>query len=161
MSNGILAAFPGLRVDGYRVTSSATPGYNCIAWAAGRSDRWWWPNSADAFWPAEAPNVQTVGAFEAAFRLLRYQPCGSEAYEWRYEKVAIFALPDGTPTHAARQLPNGRWTSKLGRLEDIEHAIAEAVAGQTYGAAVLYMRRRRSVWGLVMVLAQWIATRLK
>lgn len=44
-------------------------------------------------------------------------------------------------THAARQLPTGKWTSKLGRSEDIEHTTPEAVSGTTYGAMVCFMGR--------------------
>ena len=45
------------------------------------------------------------------------------------------------PTHAARQLPNGWWTSKLGPSFDIEHATPEAVAGGVYGDPVLFLSR--------------------
>ena len=44
------------------------------------------------------------------------------------------------PKHAARQLPSGRWTSKLGFLEDIEHALHD-LEGTEYGAVVLVMKR--------------------
>ena len=44
-------------------------------------------------------------------------------------------------THAARQLPNGKWTSKFCRLEDIEHDRPEDVAGGAYGEVVGYLRR--------------------
>jgi len=42
--------------------------------------------------------------------------------------------------HAARQLPEGRWTSKLGELEDIEHALHD-LTGTVYGSVVLVMKR--------------------
>ena len=44
------------------------------------------------------------------------------------------------PTHAARQFPGGRWTSKLGPAEDIEHELEE-LAGPLYGEVVLILRR--------------------
>lgn len=56
------------------------------------------------------------------------------------ERVALFAGSDGFPTHAARQLPNGRWTSKIGFLEDIEHDLYD-LEGSEYGAVVRIMRR--------------------
>jgi hypothetical protein len=62
--------------------------------------------------------------------------------ETGWEKVALFAHEDGTPTHAARQLASGRWTSKLGELEDIEHEL-EAVEGAAYGSVVVYLKRLR------------------
>jgi hypothetical protein len=55
------------------------------------------------------------------------------------EKVALYAV-DAVPTHAARQLPNGWWTSKLGPNVDIEHADLSALADGVYGmpAALVY-----------------------
>jgi hypothetical protein len=44
-------------------------------------------------------------------------------------------------THAARQLPNGKWTSKLGKGEDIEHDTPDDVSGGIYGEVVEIMRR--------------------
>lgn len=38
----------------------------------------------------------------------------------------------GIPSHAARQLPNGRWTSKCGQAEDIEHDLRD-LEGRLYG----------------------------
>ena len=47
------------------------------------------------------------------------------------EKVAIFvSARTGAPTHAARQLPSGQWTSKLGAGIDIVHDDLEAVGGE-------------------------------
>jgi len=60
------------------------------------------------------------------------------------EKVAIYVNNDGTPSHAARQLPSGDWVSKLGPNVDIEHTSPEAVggdAGHGYGRIALYMMR--------------------
>jgi hypothetical protein len=45
--------FPGLQGTAYRVTSPADRGYNCIAWAAGVTDDWWWPPLTDA--PSRPP----------------------------------------------------------------------------------------------------------
>lgn len=58
-----------------------------------------------------------------------YELCGDGSLEDRYEKIAIYAK-DGEPTHAARQLGDGRWTSKLGKYEDIEHDSLDALYGE-------------------------------
>jgi hypothetical protein len=58
-----------------------------------------------------------------------------------YEKVAIYTL-NGVPTHAARQLPNGNWTSKLGSEIDIEHNSLDCLNGTVYGKAEIIMKRR-------------------
>ena len=52
----------------------------------------------------------------------------------------------GVPTHAARQMPSGRWTSKLGFREDIEHDL-HAVSGDLYGTVVLLLKRPRGNHG--------------
>jgi hypothetical protein len=137
------ARFPGLRGTDYRVTSPATRDYNCVAWAAGDTAHWWWPDldpEDDAiFWPPGVALEETLGAFVAAFATLGYAPCAGEEPEPGFEKVALFAR-DGVPTHAARQLPDGRWTSKLGLREDIEREL-HAVSDELYGAVVLFLKR--------------------
>lgn len=82
---------------------------------------------------------ETLDAFAAAFATLGYAPCSDERPEHGFEKIALFAAA-GLPTHAARQLPGGRWTSKLGLREDVEHDL-HAVAGEVYGTAALVLKR--------------------
>ena len=72
-------------------------------------------------WPAGVTRAETVEAFRDAFAALGYVVCDNDQPEAGYEKIALFALA-GAPKHAARQLPGGRWTSKLGIMEDMEHA---------------------------------------
>lgn len=137
------AIFPGLAASNYVVISPAMRDYNCIAWAASDVAKWWWPDpdsSNDAiFWPASIAREETIDAFTAMFATLGYTPCSTEDAEPGFEKVALFAIAD-IPTHAARQLATGRWTSKLGFLEDIEHEL-HALSGTEYGTIVLVMRR--------------------
>src|SRR5215831_14037987 len=114
--------FPGLG-DSAVETSPATPRYNFIAWAANDQARFWWPSPPPlAYWPPGAPRRATIEAFVRAFEHLGYRPGPlDETLEVGIEKVAFFADPNGTPTHGARQLPDGFWTSKMGKLEDIRH----------------------------------------
>lgn len=134
--------FPKLAPAGYGVTSEETVEYNCIAWAAGDSARWWWPVK-EYYWPSEAPLEETLDAFAVAYRTLGYAACPDGTLEAGFEKVALYADATGTPTHAARQLENGRWSSKLGELEDIEHTL-EGLEGAAYGVPRLFMKRRRT-----------------
>jgi hypothetical protein len=64
------------------------------------------------------------------------------SFEPGYEKVAIYAAPDGTPTHVARQLTSGLWSSKLGQLQDIQHRL-EDLAGSVYGDCARFPKRER------------------
>ena len=132
--------FPGLKGQPYQVTSPPDYRYNCIAFAAGDSSNWWWPDrAAEDTWPAVVPRVETIEAFRDAFATLGYVPCDDDQQEPGYEKVALFAL-GGVPKHASRQLPNGRWVSKLGLSEDIEHALHD-LTGTEYGDVVFVMKR--------------------
>jgi len=132
--------FPGLSGQQYAVTSPRDDRYNCIAWAAGDTGRWWWPDADEEdTWPAGVARVETVEAFRDAFATLGYAACDGEELEAGHEKVAVFALT-GAPKHAARQLSSGRWTSKLGPMEDIEHALHD-LTGMVYGSVVLIMKR--------------------
>jgi hypothetical protein len=79
-------------------------------------------------------------AFCAALATLGYAVCEGEEPEPRFEKIALFASAEGRPTHAARQLPDGRWTSKLGRMEDIAHSLHD-LEGTIYGSVVRIVKR--------------------
>lgn len=133
--------FPNLTADNHEVTSPMTVDYNCIAWAARNTDRWWQPGS---FWPIESAREDVgVGNLIAAFRTLGYDECDDGTLEDGFEKLAIYG--SGLMyTHAARQLPDGRWTSKLGQLEDITHSTTEVIEGSDYGYVVQYMKRPSS-----------------
>jgi hypothetical protein len=92
------------------------------------------------FWPKGAERVETLAAFIAAYETLGFKVCDSGDAEAGFEKIAIFLKPAGTPAHAARQLANGRWTSKLGSDQDIAHDL-RAVECRHYGQAKQFMRR--------------------
>jgi len=131
--------FPNL--GDYQITSPWADRYNCIAWAAGDATQWWWPEEGKGiFWPAGVQCEETLAAFSAVFAWLGFSPCANADFEDGFEKVALFGDSNGLATHAARQLPTGRWTSKLGRAEDIEHALTD-LEGQAYGKVAMVMRR--------------------
>lgn len=140
----LLREFPLLKETGFRVTSSPDRRYNCIAWAADETSKWWWPDDA-GYWPEEVPREATLEAFVAAYATRSYVPCDNDEPEEGYEKVAIYANQKG-PQHAARQLPNGKWTSKLGALDDIEHNTLDGVNCECYGSVVKFLRRPRRIW---------------
>jgi hypothetical protein len=134
--------FPRLRGTAYQITGPPDPVYNCIAWAAGATDSWWWPigDPEQVHWPAGVPHEETLEAVQAAFATLGHVVCDHAELEPGWEKVALYTYADGFPTHAARQLENGRWTSKLGQLERIEHALPD-LEGTEYGSVVRVMKR--------------------
>jgi hypothetical protein len=87
------------------------------------------------------------GSFEAAYQTLDYVRCQDGSFEQGVEKIVLFGsrdhVGDVIPTHAARQLASGKWTSKLGPFEDIRHDVPQDVSGPAYGDAVLFMSRPR------------------
>jgi hypothetical protein len=140
------AAFPELWSDSSAIESPEDSNYNCIAFAAGETHRWWEPAlgaPGGYYWPPEATAALTLEAFREAFQSIGYKPTGSSAVQRRYERVAIFVDAAGSPKHAARQQPDGSWLSKLGESFDIRHETLEAVSGPAYGTVGLLMRRRR------------------
>ena len=116
--------------------------YSCISWAADNGTRWWWPR--DYYWPADCACEETIEAFVEAFSTLGYSPSENELHVEGVEKVAIYAIDD-TPTHAARQLGNGWWTSKLGSSFDICHTLKGLQGSSDYGDVVLFLERPRPV----------------
>ena len=134
------ALFPHLANSGVQATSPRTKNYNCIAWAAGETNKWWWPRGPKSYWPSKAPRSLAVNTFITVFADRGYESCDDGDLQEGFEKVAIYA-ERGNVTHMARQLPSGQWTSKMGRGIDIEHETLEALEGGSYGAVVHYMRR--------------------
>ena len=132
------AEFPKLANEGYSVESPPDARYNCIAWAAGEVSRWWWPHP-NGYWPPTIPEELSVTAFTLLFEQLGYRVCPEADLEEGYEKIALYALRGGA-THAARQLTNGRWTSKVGQNIDIEHTLA-GLKGPYYGEVVRILKR--------------------
>jgi hypothetical protein len=143
MVDPLLQVFPDLSRSGYSFTSPPNRDYNCIAWAAGDIKNWWWPVPPDVkevFWPVGVTRAETLSAFQEAFASLGYIPCAAADLEQGFEKIALFANEQDVPLHAARQLNTGRWTSKVGELEDIEHALHD-MEGIVYGSVVVVMKR--------------------
>lgn len=142
MSQPFERNFPQLAAQGYEITSPPDRRYNCIAWAAGDQTRWWWPDLGECgFWPENAPRELSLVAFIAAFASVGYARCATGNSEAGLEKLALYVL-NGRPTHAARQLADGWWTSKCGRSEDIRHTL-EGLTGDLYGEPEVFLSRPR------------------
>ena len=139
---------PDLTADTCILTSPKSNRYNCIAWALGDTTRWWWPVPLRglSYWPPGIPREETLAAFIQAFGTQNYAPCADGSLQDGIEKVALFAkriAGELSPTHAARQLESGEWTSKMGSLEDISHVGVDAVNGPIYGTAIQFLGRQR------------------
>lgn len=156
----MLRNFPNLTNPNWLIKSPWNDGYQCIAWAACYTDRRMWPQDDPHMWwfpglPLSAIDEQTpVEYFVQGFKLLGYEPCESRAFEFGYQKVAIYANDLGA-THMARQHFWGRgWLSKPGKLEDILHHELEDVEGDMSPLAGKYGRVRQ-----VLKRSWWVALR--
>ncbi|MCH8043810.1 MAG: hypothetical protein IID44_08825 [Planctomycetes bacterium] len=136
-------ALPRLNSNNSEKKSDPDTGYNCIAFAAGDRFNWWWP--IGRYWPPGVPREETLDAFVQAFNTLGYETCSGGTLTEDTEKIAIYATPSGKPTHAARQLECGKWTSKIGEDDDIHHTTPQDVEGPGYGEAAIFMGRPRDI----------------
>jgi len=140
--------FPKLATVDYAKTSDEDEKYNCVAWALYDTGQWWelvipGRNIAGYYWPIERDD--RLQDWTDMFRLHGYQPTDSAGLEDGFERIAIYTDTDGTPQHAARQLASGKWTSKIGRWEDIEHGSPFELEGGDYGTIAIIMKRTRSL----------------
>jgi len=132
----------------YCITSRRTSTYNCIAWAAGEDHRPWWPlpsELAPYYWP-EVDKDESLEDFISAFKILGYASCDYGSLEEGYEKVAFYLDEEDLPSHMARQLDTGLWTSKCGDLEDIQHNLEDLEGGYKYGYGKVshFMKRKKT-----------------
>ena len=133
-------AFPNILNEHFVITSDLTTSYNCIAWAFGDNTKWYWPAECFSYWPPNIKNVVDDESFIQLYGLIGYAVCENNSLEWGKEKIAIYTL-NGVPTHAARQLENGYWTSKLGEWHDVEHSAIALNNSPDYGDATIFMSR--------------------
>lgn len=143
----IRSVFENLKDSEFKITSPKDAQYNCIAFAADDQTKWWW-SIGNKFWLKGVPKNESPKSFILAFKQLGYKLCESAELEKGFEKVAIYTRtvaipnsPKGTTTHMAKQLPDGRWKSKLGREEDIEHDKPESICGKAYGEVKHILKR--------------------
>jgi hypothetical protein len=135
------AHFPNLAAAGFTETSECTTEYNCFAWAVGVTNVRWDPYDRDGYWPIANTDLSnfTVDDVVLAYGERGFVPCDTRELEPGFEKVALYGIGK-VATHAARQLADGRWTSKMGDLQDITHAL-EAIEGPKYGEVQQVIRR--------------------
>jgi hypothetical protein len=131
--------FPNSIKEPFIITSKQTSNYNCIAWAFGDETKWYWPDDI-SFWPSGIPNEPTIQSFIELFKLQGYENCDNGNLESGYVKVAIYTK-NNKPSHAAKQLSNGFWSSKLGQGNDVSHTINSMTDG-FYGNIEVFMKRK-------------------
>lgn len=139
-----LSLFPNL--DGvFRKTSEFDPLYNCLAWALGITWAWFSHETrlAGYYWPAGVPREWTVPAIQKIFAFHGYvEETANRDFEPGFEKIAFFVDSNNEPQHFAKQIANGKWSSKLGQHIDIEHENLECLENGDYGNVTLLLKRK-------------------
>lgn len=133
-------AFPRLKLSTIEVLGHHTKKYNCIAHSLG-VDYWVNPETGD--------ETNPLAKMDAMYGQIGYTRIDAmnTAVEPGLEKVCVYATMNVDAsikevTHAARQEPDGTWTSKLGSMPLIRHPDLEALRGPVYGTPVaIYVRK--------------------
>lgn len=132
--------FPNSNNLNFKITSEVTNTYNCIAWAYGTNSNRMWPNLNNYYWPIGIPKAEHINSFIELFKSIGYDVCSNGSLENSFEKICIYEK-DGLPSHAAKQLLGGIWTSKLGLMHDVDHQ-EHALDDGSYGNISTYMKRK-------------------
>ena len=135
----LVEAFPNLASEGFETVGQASELYNCIAYAAGDTTKWWWPDGIN-YWPPWASETNRTESLKEAFSGLGYEQCDTSDTEVGYQRIALYEV-NGEMKHAAVQTPDGRWRSKMGQGPVIEHDTPESLSCGSYGGPTAFMRR--------------------
>jgi hypothetical protein len=87
---------------------------------------------------------ESIESIKAFLVRVGFVDCDTADYEQGFEKVAIYANNYG-PQHVARQLPDGKWTSKLGAAIDAAHLNLGVLEDGTYGRVVSTLKRKANL----------------
>ena len=130
---------PALGGD-YQVFGRSTIRYNCISYSLGIRDRWISPVTG----PGRLPFLWADRVYgRLGYRRL---PAADLRPSPGSEKVAVYAILGGDGrvarlTHAAVQLPDGSWASKVGPFALIRHRTPAAMEGPSHGRVVAVYAR--------------------
>ena len=122
-------------------TSGQTSLYNCIAYSVWNEFTYIWPDPDEEYaWPPTIPRNDSIEAFLEFYRLCGFEQCVDIVPEPGHEKIIIYEL-NGRVAHAARQLNDRQWTSKVGDLTDVMHINPEVVESERNGYPTYAVRR--------------------
>jgi hypothetical protein len=125
-------------------SSKRCPRYNCAAFAAEDESQKWDPFPPGAhYWPPRVPRSYFLSAFIEAYATIGYEPCGDGSLDSSNEKIVIYTNEYGGVEHVARQLADGKWTSKIGDQEDIIHENPDSLR-VGYGEPRCFLQRSRT-----------------
>lgn len=132
---------PRVSADNCAITSRASKAYNCVAWVLADEKRWYEPTvSGQYYWPSEGASNYSLESYAEMFVGQGFVACETPLPENGFQKIALYGKRSEF-SHVALQMPSGRWSSKLGGWEDVEHDTLEVLSGPIYGKPKLFMKR--------------------
>lgn len=73
-------SFPNLRNEGFTVIEPPSDRYNCVAYTAGDTSRWW-DHTPRRYWPPHASRSGRIESLIEVFVVLGYEQCKDESLE--------------------------------------------------------------------------------
>lgn len=123
--------FPGAKDKRLPIKDDPNDEYNCIGYAVN-----------------ERANLDPRGTADAQRRFLidrGFDPSNDAKHVKGKYKVAVYGKrrPDGSyePTHAAKEVGEGVWRSKLGKGPLVEHNDLDDISGEQYGYPMWYFEK--------------------
>lgn len=94
------------------------------------------------YWPPGCMRLPTLPVFQIAFEKIGFSLCANGELDPNARKIAVFHAHN-VPTHAAKLLKNGKWSSKLGKWFDISHTVSclNGYQNEAYGEIAFFMSR--------------------
>jgi hypothetical protein len=141
----IATYWPNLSKNHFEITSLKTNTYNCLAWALGDDSMWMDMYVFQIKYDLNAEDLDHSSEGYAIFleKYYGFEKSDNGELEERMDKIALFEDNNRDWTHACRQLSDGKWASKMGRWEDIEHVTLEVLEGKFYGKHKIFMKRQK------------------
>lgn len=143
--------WPHILDSDFEITSPQSGQYNCFAWALSEQSCNLGTVFPDGLWPSDIPRYPSKENFIQLFQKNDFNLCANDdSLEEGFEKLVFYVDEHDFPTHVARQLQNGKWTSKLGPAEDIQHDSIKIFEGwyktePYYGKIGFVMKRLRPI----------------
>jgi hypothetical protein len=144
--------WPNTRYHPLVIKSPKTIKYNCAAFAVGQEDYWFecadeslkqlYLGSCEFHWPENILQNASLNAYIELYEQHGFEKLSSLNADFvgGVTKIALYGKGDDF-MHASKQMPDGRWASKLGPLQDVEHDNLRVLEGPTYGMVKAIMQK--------------------
>lgn len=135
--------WPSLNDEDFEFKSHFNPFYNCLAWAINVNTIFVTMNYFQKKHGLDINNLDhsVNGYAKILEEFYNYLSCENGEYEKGFEKILLYGDNNNLWTHAARQIKEEMWVSKLGSCENIEHKNIECLNGNTYGEPKIFMKK--------------------